>query len=155
MVVDDQVGAIEQAAEVVRLHVDRRDAVEASKRRGRDLLDLDVEHVRHPQVLRPRHALHRADDRGRLGAAQQVAQRQAAGQRVRVGIVVEQDQDAVGVGEIPLVLLHAGAGHRSAQLGDQRRPEQLGQVEVRDLAWSSRRVFGAGRWPAACRCAAT
>ena len=100
---------------------------------GGDLLDLDVEHVGHPQVLRPRHPLHRADDRRRLGAAQQVAQREPARQRVGIGIVVEEDEDAVGVGEVALVLLHAGAGHRAAELGHQRRPEQLGEVEVGDF----------------------
>ena len=110
------------------------------ERRRRDLLDVDVEHVGHPQVLRPRHALHRADDRRRLGAAQQVAQRQAAGQRVGIGIVVQQDQHAVGVGEVALVLLHAGARHRAAELGDQRRPDELGQVEVRDVGKFGSRV---------------
>ena len=86
---------------------------------------MDVEHVRHAQVLRPGDALHRADDRGRLGAAEQVAQGEAARQRVGVRIVVEQDQDAIGVGEVALVLLHARARHRPAQLGHERRPDQL------------------------------
>ena len=123
----------QQAAEVVRLHVHGRDALELLERRRRDLLDVDVEHVGHPQVLRPRHPLHRADDRRRLGAAQQVAQRQTARQRVGVGIVVEQDQDAIGIGEVALVLLHARARHRAAELGDQRRPHQLRQLEVGDV----------------------
>ena len=35
MMIDDQVGAIEQAAEVVRLDVDGGDAIEAAERRGR------------------------------------------------------------------------------------------------------------------------
>ena len=133
MVIDDEVGALEQAAEVVRLHVDGRDALELVERRRRDRLDVDVEHVRHPQVLRPRHALHRADDRRRLGPAQQVAQRQAAGQRVGVGIVVQQDQHAVGIGEVALVLLHPRARHRAAELGDERRPDQLGQLEIGEV----------------------
>ena len=63
-----------------------------------------------------------------LRPPQQVAQRQAAGQRVGVRVVVQQDQDAVGVGEVALVLLHARAGHRAAQLGDERRAEELGQA---------------------------
>ena len=33
MVIDDQVDAVDQAAEVVRLHVDHRDAVEFLERR--------------------------------------------------------------------------------------------------------------------------
>ena len=61
------------------------------------VLDLDVEQVRHPQVLGPRHALQRAEDGGRLRAAEDVAQRQAAGHRVRVRVVVQQDQHAVRV----------------------------------------------------------
>ena len=134
MMIDDQIGAIEHAAEIVRLHVDRGDAIEPGERGRRDLLDVDVEHVRHAQVLRPGHALHRADDRRRLGAAQQVAQRQAAGQRVGIGVVVEEDQDAIGVGEVALVLLDPGPGHRAAQLGDQRRPQQLGRAEMGDVA---------------------
>ena len=58
MMVDDQIDARQQAAEVVRLHVDGRDAIEARELVGRDRLDLDVEQVGHAQVLRPRDALH-------------------------------------------------------------------------------------------------
>ena len=58
MVVDDQIDARQQPAEVVRLHVDGGDAIEARELVGRDRLDLDVEQVGHPQVLRPRDALH-------------------------------------------------------------------------------------------------
>ena len=75
----------------------------------------------------------RADDRRRPRPPQHVAQRQARGQRVRVRLVVEQDQHAVGVGEVALVLLHARAGQRSAELGRERRRQQLGEIEVRDL----------------------
>ena len=128
----------------MRLDVDGGDAIEAGERLRRDLLDLDVEHVGHPQVLRPRHALHRPDDRRRLRAAQQVAQREAAGQRVGVGIVVEEDEDAVGVGEVALILLDARPRHRAAQLGDERRPQQLRQVEMGDFA---DRPLRPGRWP--------
>ena len=131
--VDDQVDARQQPAEVVRLHVDRGDAVEARELRRRDRLDLDVEQVGHPQVLRPRDALHRADDRGRARAAQHVAQREARGQRVGIGLVVQQDEHAVRVREVALVLLHAGARERSAELGRERGRQQLGQIEVRDF----------------------
>ena len=130
MVVDDQVGARQQPAEVMRLDVDGRDPVELLERRRRDRLDVDVEHVRHPQVLGPGHALHRADDRRRLGPAQQVAQRQAARQRIGIGIVVQQDQHPIRIGEVALILLDPGARHRPAQLGHQRRPDELGQVHV-------------------------
>ena len=148
--VDHQIRAIEQAAEVVRLHVDRRHPVVRLERGRRDMLDLDVEHVRHPEVLRPCHSLHGADDRGRFGPPQQVAKREPARQGIRVRIVVQEDQDAIGVGEIPLVLLHARASHRAAQLGDQGRPEQLGQLEVGHLAVVILAILRPGRWPAAC-----
>ena len=87
-----------EAAEVVRLDVHERDAFEALEVRRRDGLDLDVEQVRHPQVLGPGDALQRAEDGGGLRAPQQVAQREAAGHRVGIGIVVQENQDLVGVG---------------------------------------------------------
>ena len=43
---------------------------------------------------------------------------------------MRQDQHAVGVAEVALVLLHALPRHRAAELGEQRRPEQLGQRQV-------------------------
>ena len=46
---------------------------------------------------------------------------------------MEQDQDAIGVGEVALVLLHAGARHRPAQLRHERRPHQLRELEMRDV----------------------
>ena len=61
------------------------------------------------------------------------AQRQAAGHRVGIGIVVRQDQHAIGVAEVALVLLDALARDRAAELGEQRRPGQLGQRERRDF----------------------
>jgi hypothetical protein len=84
VVIDDQVDPVDQPAEVVRLHVDHRDPVVLVERLRRDRLDVDVEQVHHPQVLRPGDPLHRADDRRGLGAPQHVAQREAA--RHRVGV---------------------------------------------------------------------
>ena len=78
-----------------------------------------------------------------LGAAQQVAQRQAAGHRVGVGIVVGEDQHAVGVAEVALVLLHALAGQRPAELGEQRRADQLGQRQRGDLGEVGAQRLGA------------
>ena len=102
---------------------------------------MDVEQVEHPQVLRPRHALDGADDGRRLGAVQDVAQRQAAGHRVGIGIVVQQDQHAVGVAEIPLVLQDPGARQRPAEFGEQRPAEQLRHRQVHDVretrSWNS------------------
>ena len=75
------------------------------------------------------------------------------GQRVGIGFVVEQDQHAVGVGEVPLVLLHARARQRSAELGRQRRRQQLGQVEVGQLGHDARElvhVLAAGSEPSTC-----
>ena len=142
VVVDDEIGPIQHAAEVVRLDVDGRDALELLERGRRDLLDVDVEHVRHAQVLGPRHALDGADDRRRLGPPEQVAQRQAARQRVRIGVVVEEDEDAVGVGEVALILLHARPGHRAAQFGDEGRADELAEADVGDVGLGGTRVLG-------------
>ena len=49
MMIDHEVDAMERAAEIVRLHVDHRDPVEAGELLGRDDLDLDVEQV-HPSA---------------------------------------------------------------------------------------------------------
>ena len=100
---------------------------------GGDDLDVDVEQVHHPLVFRPRDAMERGDHRRLLGAAQHVAQREAAGQRVGVGIVVEEDEDAVGVAQEALVLLNLEAGERAAELGEQRPAEQLRQRQVVQL----------------------
>ena len=94
---------------------------------------VDVEQVHHPLVLGARDAVKRRDDGRLLVAAQHVAQGQAAGERVRIGIVVQQDEDAVGVAQEPLVLLHLEARKRSAELGEQRAAEELGQRQVVEL----------------------
>ncbi len=130
MVIDDEIHAIDQSAEVVRLHVDHRDAVVFLQAVDRDRLDVDVEQIDHPQVFRSGHTLNRADDRCRLGPAQNVAQREAAGHRIGIRVVVQQDQDAIGVAEIALILLDAGAGQRPAELGQQRSAEQLRHRQV-------------------------
>ena len=120
-------------AEVLGLHVDERNLVEGVKLLGRDHLVDQVERLDHPQVLGARHPGQAADD-GRLPRApQQRAQRQARGQRVRVGVVVRQDQHPVGVAEVVLVLLHLLARHRARQLVHQRRPHQLGQGQGVDV----------------------
>jgi hypothetical protein len=46
---------------------------------------------------------------------------------------VQQDQHAVGVRKVPLVLLDAGACQRPPQFGRQRRRQELGKVELREL----------------------
>jgi hypothetical protein len=123
--VDDQVHAIDGAAEVVRLHVHHGNPIEVVQLPGGDDLDVDVEQIHHPDVLRPCHPLEGGDDRRLLGPAQDVAEREAAGDRVGVGIVVQQDQDAVGVAEEALVLLDAEAGERAAELGEEGTAEEL------------------------------
>ena len=57
MVIDHEVHAIDEPGEVVRLDVHHRDAIERREVCGGHRLDVDVEQVGHPQVLRPRHAL--------------------------------------------------------------------------------------------------
>ena len=139
MMIDDEIGAVQEPSEVVGLHIDRRDPLELLKGRRRNLLDVDVQHVRHPQILRARDPLNRTDDGRRLRASEQVSQRETAGERIGIGIVVEQDQDPVGVVEIALVLLYPRARHRPAQLGDERRADQLAEADVSDV-----RLGGAG-----------
>ena len=101
--------------------------------RGGHDLDVDVEQVHHPLVLGTRDALERRDHRRLPVAAQHVAQRQPAGERIGVGIVVQQDEDAVGVAEEPLVLLDLETGQRPAELGEERSAEELGEGEVVEL----------------------
>ena len=118
VVIDDEIDLRQQAREVMRLHVHQRDAIEALDLLRGQHLDLQVEQLQHPQVLRPADAVHAADDGRLTRAAQQVAQRQAAGDRVGIGIVVQQDQDAIGVRQIALILLDLLPGHRASQLDD-------------------------------------
>jgi len=106
------------------------DPIEAGERLGRDRFDVDVEQIHHPDVLGPRGADLRAEYRGLLRAAEHVAQGEAAGHRIGVGVVVKQDQNAIGVAEEPLVLLHPQACQRTAEFEQQRRPEELRDREV-------------------------
>ena len=87
----------------------------------------------------------RADDGRGLRPAQDVAQGQARGHRVRVGVVVEHDQDAIRVAEVPLVLLHARLGQRPAELGEQRAAEQLRHRQVGDVGELGVELVGAPR----------
>ena len=125
--VDDKVHAVDQPAEVVRLHVDGGDAGELGHRSAVEQLDLDVEQVGHPDVLGSGRPLERSDDGGRPGAVEQGAEGEAAGHRVRVRVVVQQNQDAIGVREKPLVLFDPRAGDGPLQRRSQGAPEQVGE----------------------------
>ncbi len=138
--VDDQIDARQEPAEVVRLHVDGRDPLERRDLVGRHDFDLNIEQVGHAQILGTRHALHGADDRGRPRAPQQVAQRETRGERVGVRLVVEQDQHAIRVLEVALVLLHARARQRSSQLRRERGREQLREIEMGDFRHDAAQV---------------
>ena len=70
-----------------------------------------------------------------------VAQRQAARHRVGIGIVVRQDQHAIRVVHVALILLDALARDRAAELGEERRSGQLGQRDRRDFRESRRGAF--------------
>ena len=94
---------------------------------------MNVEQVHHPKVLGPGHALNRADNGGRFRAAQDVPQRQAAGNRIGIRVVMQHDQHAIGVAEIALVLLHTRARQRPAELGEKRSAEELGHRQVRHV----------------------
>ena len=133
VMVDHQVHAVDLAREIVRLHVHHRHAVEVGQVGGRDDLDLDVEQAHHPQVLGPGHAVERRDHRRLAGAAQHRPQGQPAGHGIRVRVVVQEDDHLVGVAEEALVLLHPQPRQRSAELGEQRAAEQLGQRQVVQL----------------------
>src|SRR5262249_21657084 len=98
-----------------------------------DDLDMDVEQVRHPQVFWPGSALLRRDDSRLLGASQDVPQRKTAGHRVRIRIVVEQDQHVSSVAEEPLILLHSQTRQGPAEFGQERRAEEIGDRKVVDL----------------------
>ena len=141
VMVDDEVDAVDEAAEVVRLHVDHRDAVVLLDRLRRDRLDVDVEQVDHPQVLRPRHALDRADDGRRLRAVQDVAQRQAAGQASGSGSLCSRISTRSASAKYRWYCCDPRARQRSAELGEQRPAEQLRHRQVRrrreTRAWSS------------------
>ena len=97
------------------------------------MLDVDVEQVHHPLIFRTRDALERAYH-GRLPvAAQHVAQRQSAGEGIGIGVVVQKDEDAVGVAEESLVLLNLESCQGAAELGEKRTAEELRQGEVIQL----------------------
>ena len=132
VMVDDEVHAVDQPAEVVRLHVDGGDAGELGHRSAVEQLDLDVEQVGHPDVLGSGHPLERPDDGGRPGAVEQGAEGEAAGHRVGVRVVVQQNQDTVGVCEKPLVLFDPRAGDGPFQRRSQGAPEQLGESQSAD-----------------------
>ena len=117
----------------MRLDVDGGDAIEVGEVGRAHRLDLDVEQVLHPDVLGPGDVLHGADDRRRLVAPQQGAQRQAAGHGVRIRIVVQQDQDAIRVFEVALVLLDAGAGEGAAEGDGEGGADELGEREIGDV----------------------
>ena len=121
MMIDHEIDAIDDALEVVRLNVDHRDAVELRDLFRPNRLDMDVEEVDHPHVLRPGHPLERPDHRGRFRAVEESAQREAAGHRVGIRLVVKKNQDAIGVRQVALILLHARARQRAAEFGQQRR----------------------------------
>ena len=132
MMVDDEIDAVE-AGKVVRLHVDHADAIELLDGVLRDRLDVNVEQVGHAHVFGARHTLERRNHGCRPGAVQHRSQREPAGHRIGVGLVVKQDEDAIGISQIALILLHAGARERAAEFGEKRRFEEFGKGQVGDV----------------------
>ena len=53
--------------------------------------------------------------------------------RIGIRIVVQEDEDAVGVAEEPLILLNLEPGEGAAELGEERTAEELRQGEVIQL----------------------
>jgi hypothetical protein len=78
------------------LHVHHGDAVELVEGLGADLLDLDVEDAAHGHVLGAGDRAEGADGRRGPVAAEQCLERERGGDRVRIGIVLHQDQDVLG-----------------------------------------------------------
>jgi hypothetical protein len=130
MMIDHQVDLRQQPREVVWLHVDERDPIEAFHLRCRQYLDLQVQQLQHAQVLGAGHAVHAPDDGGLSGAAQDVAQRKPAGDGIRIRIVVQQDEDAIRIRHIALILLHALPIDRASELDLQRRTREFRQREA-------------------------
>src|SRR5690606_32306418 len=56
--------------------------------------------------------------------------------------VVEQNQHAICIREVPLILLHPRARHRPAQLGQERRPDEFAQVHVGNVRELGLQGFG-------------
>ena len=119
--------------EVVRLHVHHGDSIELFDLFGRDGLDVDVEQVRHAEVLRPGDPFIAAMTAVALVRWRSVRSARPLAMASGIGLVVEKNEDAVGVGQISLILLHARARQRSAELGEQGAFEQLRQRQIRDI----------------------
>ena len=77
--------------------------------------------------------MQRADDRRAARSSKNVTHGEARRQCVGIGIVVQQDEHAIGVGEVALILLHTSARQRPAQLRCERSGDKFGKIEVRDL----------------------
>ncbi len=125
------------------LHVNRGDALELREGLRGDGFDANVEEIRHSQVLWTGDALEGAENRCRPCAMEQVAQRQTARQGVGVRVVVEENQHAVGVCEVALILLDPGPGQRATERGKQGTLEELAETESRDLREGAGPVLGA------------
>ena len=122
MMIDHEIDPVE-ARKIVGLHVDHADAIEFFDGVLGDRLDVNIEQVRHAHVFGAGHALERRNDGRGSRAVQHGSQRQATGHRVGVGLVVQQNEDAIGIGEVALILLHAGARQGAAEFGKKRRFE--------------------------------
>ena len=135
--IDDEIHLVDDPAEVVGLYVNGCDPVELGERLAVQRLDMDVEEAGHPEVLGSRDPLERPDDRGGLGPVQEVAQGETAGHRVRIRVVVQQDQHTVGVGQIALVLLDPRACHRALQLRAKHAAQEVRQRQMSNLGRAS------------------
>jgi hypothetical protein len=133
MVIDDEIDVWQQSREIMRLDIHEGDAIERLDLLGRHDLDLQIEELEHAQVFGPAHAIHAPDDRRLARAPQNVAQREPTRDGVGIGIVVQKDENAVGVGQEALVLLDALARDRPAQLDEKCRARELRQRQTRNL----------------------
>ena len=115
--IDDQIDPVDDPAKRVGLNVNHGDPIEADNLLGRQDIHLNVEQVHHSLILGPRDALQRRQRGGLLRSTKDVPQRETAGHGVGIGIVMEDDDDPIGVGEEPLILLNLESGEGAAELG--------------------------------------
>jgi len=119
MVVDDDCHLRKLLLAERRLDVDHREGVEALKLVRGDPVDLDLQRLHHGHVLRARDGPEREEGRGGSGATDQGAEREAAGEGVRVGVVLEEDPDSFLAHQHVPETLHPHTERRPVHVGSE------------------------------------
>ena len=84
--------ARQDVAKIRRLHIHQGNAVIVPEPLDRDLLDLDPEELHHDDIFRALDLTERADARRHFIASQERAQGQPTGNGIRVGIMLNENQ---------------------------------------------------------------